>query len=162
MRSLIVSGCRLNEGLLARLLQDIPEDKWTHQPAPGIKNHPMWQLGHRAVALDGGAQLLGHKSQLPDGWGELFGMGSQPVDDPSKYPPRDVLLKAINDARERVIDAFEKATDAQLSAEPPVEWMKPVFGTVGNAVGGVMTSHEAFHNGQLSTWRRMIGLGSIM
>jgi hypothetical protein len=47
-------------------------------------------------------------------------------------------------------------------ARPAPERMRSRFPTVANVLLGLMTSHFASHLGQLSAWRRAVGLPSVL
>jgi hypothetical protein len=71
-----------------------------------------------------------------------------------------VLLQALEDAHARLADAVMKASQEVLN-QPTPEKFRNRFPTVGALLAGLMTSHEASHNGQLSAWRRAMGLPSV-
>ena len=87
-------------------------------------------------------------------------MGAKPLVDRSKYPAKAELLKALEEAHIRLADAVSKATPEAL-AEPAPERMRARFPTVGHTILALMTSHEASHLGQLSAWRRALGMPSV-
>ncbi|MFO0950957.1 MAG: DinB family protein [Isosphaeraceae bacterium] len=154
--------CKVYAAMLAlgrQILADIDADRFCVQPAPGL-NHPAWILGHLAVVSDGTIRLLGESRVLPREWGKLFGPGTNPSTDPALYPSKDELVAAWTTAHERMETAAAKAT-AELLAEPHgVDFanLKVTLPTKGDLVTHVMTSHEGFHLGQLSTWRRLAGM----
>jgi uncharacterized damage-inducible protein DinB len=70
------------------------------------------------------------------------------------------LLQKLEEAHTRLADAVTKATPEVL-AQPAPEKIRARFPTVGVLLIGMMTSHEASHNGQLSAWRRAMGLPPV-
>jgi len=161
MKSAIINTYNFNRGFLDILLKGIPAEKFTHQPV-GITNHALWQVGHLASSSDTALKLLGGQPVVSDKWRELFGNSSKPVDDPSIYPSMDEAIKTLDGIRPKLIAAFEAASDELLNSDPPIQRVKDRFGTTVNFIVFLMTSHELFHAGQLSSWRRAIGLGSAM
>jgi hypothetical protein len=147
-----------------KLVADVPDDQMCAQPVPGrILNHPAFLLGHlawvndsRASALSG--QTIGAAAK-PE-WKELFGMGAKPSADRARYPSKADLVKAFEEAHAHLGEAAAKATPDAL-AQPTPEPMRARFPTVGHMLLGLMTAHFATHLGQLSAWRRAMGLPSV-
>jgi hypothetical protein len=100
-------------------------------------------------------------SSTPAGWDELFGNKSKPLSDAGKYPDKPTLLAALEQSHARLAEAFEHADDAALARENPWEGLRRMFPTVGDLCTFMLTSHETTHLGQLSAWRRAMGLGSV-
>ena len=73
-----------------------------------------------------------------------------------------MLVATFFERQRRAIEAFRGTTDAALAAENPAEGrFKEMFPTVGGAVAFLLGGHVAMHLGQVSTWRRVMGLGSV-
>jgi DinB superfamily len=160
MKDLVLPSYNLTLNYARKLAADVPDEQMTAQPVPGrVMNHPAFVLGHLAWAGDVACWLLGQPPAHAD-WKELFGMGTTPQADRSLYPSKADLVKALEDAHARVIDALDKAAPDALTQLPP-ERMRSRFPTVGHALLGLMTSHESTHLGQFSAWRRAMGLPSV-
>ena len=160
MKDLVLPTYNLTLSYAQRLAADVPDEQMCAQPVAGrVMNHPAFLLGHLAWAGDVACGMLGQPPALAD-WKELFGQGAAPLADRSRYPSKAVLLKALEDAHGRVIDALTKAGPEVLTQLPP-ERMRSRFPTVANALLGLMTSHESTHLGQFSAWRRAMGLPSV-
>lgn len=142
------------------LTDDITEEQLTLQPAAGA-HHPAWILGHLAIACDYAALCLGGSWACPREWHELFGPGSQVQSDRSVYPSKAELLTAIEAGHARVAQAAENATEAQLS-QPREGFLADKLPLVGDMLAHLMTTHAAIHLGQLSMWRRIHGLPSVL
>lgn len=160
MRDIFIKGQDLNLWYLNALLADLPKDKLAAQPS-GLKNHPLWTLGHLLIAADGSAAMLGAAAVCPAEWKPLFGMGSKPVADIAAYPPMDAIMNTLVAARSNLGKAFLAASDADLARPNPVERMAGMFPTIGTQIALGMVSHESVHLGQLSSWRRVMGLPVI-
>ncbi len=148
----LVGYCRM-------LLAEIADERMTEQPLPGV-NHPAWILGHLAFSADLAVSRLGGEKQLPVAWTSLFGQGSKVSANRSDYPSKDDLLKAVEQRFEKARQLAQGATREQLavpsaSTNPA---MKAGLPTMREGVAFLLTAHLAVHLGQLSTWRRMIGL----
>jgi hypothetical protein len=150
VNQLLMSYCQ-------RLLADIPDERMTEQPLPGV-NHPAWILGHLAFSADRACSLLGAAKQLTAEWVSLFGPGSKPSSSRSAYPSRDELLRAVEQGFERVRQQAATATPEQLAQPSTNPAMKEALPTVREGVTFLLTGHLGVHLGQLSSWRRMIGM----
>jgi hypothetical protein len=161
MKRSVIASSDLNLGLAKMLLVGVDASLWT-KSFGDMTNHPAWQIGHLVASSNLSCKLLGGESWIDASWEELFKMGSVPTDDPTSYPGKDELWAALKNGHERVQQLFEQADDARLNQELEKPHARERFGTVGNLVVFLMTSHEMFHLGQLSYWRRAAGLGSAM
>ena len=149
----------------ARLLTaDIDESRWAEQPAPSI-NGPAWIMGHLAVVADAGVALLGGERILPPEWRQRHGPGSTPSTDRAFYPGGAELWAAYEHGHERLTAAALTAAPEAMERPQALTTTALVtrsLPTVGYLIAHIMTSHEAAHLGQLSAWRRMLGLPSVL
>ena len=124
----------------------------------GIMNHPAWVIGHltHVCQLLGG--VIGLSPWLPDDWDRRFGTGSVPVADESLYETKQNALAILHDAQLRITQAVEGLDDARLDEPFPDESYREVFPTIRHALTQVLVGHTANHIGQLSVWRRAMGL----
>lgn len=157
--TLKVSGT--NAFLFEKALSDIPEHLLCDQ-SKGFMNHPLWQIGHVALARVGAAREIGATCEFPEAWAKVFGRGSQPVADASVYPKRAELLAKYKEAVGAFHELAPKATPEQLNAAHSVAALQGVFSTVGDLVSGITCMHDSLHLGQLTAWRRAMGLPSLM
>src|SRR5690606_23094738 len=105
---------------------------------------------------------LGKPVEAPAGWEELYGIGSKPTTDKSKYAPLPELYEAMKQGHADITKLFTAASDAQLAAPTVHEGFRKHFPTTADAIAFMLVSHESIHLGQLSAWRRGIGLGSVL
>lgn len=150
-----------------RLVADLSPDKMALQPngLPGAgkpMNHAAWVLGHLAFVADFYATVLGGgQPAAPKHWGELFGMNSAPQPDASQYPAKDDLLKALVAGRDRLI-AVARAKPADFWSQPVAdEKRRARFASNTVLAVHMLVNHDAIHLGQLSAWRRALGLPSV-
>lgn len=165
MKKHILGVYGFNLAYAKRLVDDVSAEQFTAQPRVdgcAVPNHPAWVLGHLANTSGVfGATLLGVEPHQRDGWKELFGGGSKPLSDASLYPDKAALLAALEESHQHIAAAFDKAGDARLAETNPAERLRPIFPTIADMIVFIMTSHEATHLGQLSAWRRAMGLPSV-
>lgn len=153
-------GNALNLKDAGKLVADLGPEQMTAQPAPGM-NHAAWVLGHLAWAADLGPQILGEAPGFPAEWVPLFDNSSEPKADASAYPSKAELLAALEDATGRLAASLGRATPEQLAAEFPIAEFRATHPTAGDGVVFLATNHAARHLGQLSAWRRALGLPRI-
>ncbi len=143
------------------LVADIPEDDMFTQPH-GLKNHPAWLLGHLSFASDFACTLLGFASEdLGTDWGDLFGNGSKPEPDEELYPDKEELIETLEFQHARLAPIVNSCDESFFEQPLGDDNLREIFPTLGDLITYLMTSHETTHLGQLSSWRRAMGLPMI-
>jgi len=146
---------------LREQVADVAASDWVAQPN-GMVNHPAWTCGHLIFVW----QLLGGVVELPrwlpDNWEQRFGSGRLPVADASLYETKERLLAMLGDAQKRISQAVEQLDEAQLDKPFPDETYLEVFPTIRHALTQVLVAHTAFHIGQVSVWRKAMGLPQML
>ena len=170
--SMIVAGAERMLQLADALLTDVPDEQFARFAAQGggtiEANHPAFIYGHLAiypVRIFGAAGLDGSAVAPPDGYADLFENGKVCRDDPdgSVYPARAEIVEVFTRGHRGAIDAVAAMSDDQLKAKHTIEGrMAEMFPTVGHVSSFLLVGHTMMHLGQMSTWRRAIGLGSAM
>jgi hypothetical protein len=128
-------------------------------------NHPAWVLGHCGFYFTNAVELSGamvKPSARPTRYDDLFSNGSTCHDDPDGtiYPPFIELRAYYENNLKDAIEALQIAPDAALNAPHHKEGKPhPSFPTNGSLAGFLTCAHPLNHLGQVSTWRRVIGLG---
>ena len=142
---------------LREQVADVDEADMVAQPN-GITNHPMWVIGHIAFACQLLGRAIGLSHWLPRDWSNRFGTGSVPTSDITLYGSKEDVLAKLAEAQSRITEAVEQLDDSQLDQPFPVASYRPVFPTIRHALTQVLIGHTANHVGQLSVWRRAMGL----
>ncbi len=144
-------------GFLLKVLQDADDSQLCVPIADG-GNPPAFILGHLAVINDYALRFLGESRIAPPEWHKRFRPGASPKDDSSPLPTKAELLQILEAGHERLLAAAKHAEPEQMNQLQTFDFFKdtPVE-TIGDVVAHMMTSHLAFHTGQLSAWRRMQG-----
>ena len=124
----------------------------------GIVNHPAWVIGHLTYSCQLLGGVIGLAEWLPDGWAARFGTGSVPAADARLYEPKDAALAILGDAVSRVTQAVARLDAARLDKPFPDAAYRDVFPTVRHALTQVLVGHTANHVGQVTVWRRAMGL----
>jgi len=154
------------------LLKDVTPAAFARFPSPGGKviqtNHPAFVFGHLAIYPHRLMTMLGRPVGVtapPEGWEALFKAGVECRDDPQGtiYPPMAKVVEFHKGAYEAAIALIAAATDEELTQPNPGEGrMKEMFPTIGALANFLLGSHVMSHYGQVSAWRRCMGLGSAM
>jgi hypothetical protein len=161
MLQMIMEMSQRNAGLLAKMVEDVPDERMCQQP-PGLPNHAAWQIGHITLARSFVARELGASLQIPETLPPLFGRGSTPTSNRNAYPSKKDLLDRFNIAQAALMENALKVDPARLAGEHGIERLRPVFPTLGHLIVGVALFHDGFHLGQLGNWRRAMGLPSVI
>lgn len=144
-----------------RLVDDVADASFTTQPMAGVP-HPAWVVGHLAIAADAVLGCLGEKPVCPQEWWRNFGPGSVVQPDRAAYPSKAELVDAVDRGFGGVVEAAGRAAPELLAKPQNLKFYREECPTVGDLVAHLMTTHAFLHLGQLSVWRRMMGLPSAL
>ncbi len=166
---MIAASAKLALGYSERLLKDLnPEQFARFATVNGTQiesNHPAFVLGHLSLyscrIVD---QLGGDASSIKpsDEFNKVFSHEAKCVDDAEGtiYPPMDTITERYLTGLRQAIDALEIADDALFAVPNPNEAMRGKFPTVGAMHAFYVGGHTMMHLGQMSAWRRCMGLGA--
>lgn len=147
--------------MLQGVMSDIDDANITRQPVPK-GNHPAWIIGHLALSSDNLLKMMGQPTTVPENLRPLFGRGSEPQAERSIYPSKDALLQQLATVHTAVSQALPHVPREVLDRPNPVPLVQlQSLPTVGNLIMHLLTTHEAFHLGQLSAWRRAMGYAPL-
>lgn len=151
-----------------RLLKDIPAASFARLARPGglvvQSNHPAFIVGHLSLYPALILAQLGRPAgdaAPPPGYESLFKAGVACQDDPDGriYPAMDELTTFFYRSTQTAMGAVAEASDAQLLAPNPAEGRsRELCPTIGAVIGFYLNGHAMSHLGQLSAWRRMMGM----
>ena len=140
-----------------RFIEDMRHAPLT-RPTPRGGNHPLWLLGHLAVAEGRLHQIITGQPNPLEHWKPMFDWGTEPTDDPAAYPPFDEVLAAYRRLRRKTLALLDEIGDEGLDrpTKSPPPGLEEPFGTIGQALLTI-ASHQSFHGGQASVARRSTG-----
>ena len=142
---------------LREQVADVKETDMVAQPN-GIMNHPAWVIGHLTHACQMLGGVVGIPKWLPADWSSRFGIGSVPIADVSRYETKTAALSILRDAESRMVETVQRLDDSSLDQPFPDQVYLAVFPTIRHALTQVLVGHTANHVGQVSLWRRAMGL----
>lgn len=161
----ILPAARMSLGYVLALAEDIPADRWADPAIEGM-NHPAFLYGHLAIY---GNRLLGGFIDRGDLVNEVpfdaeaVAAGAPCLADASKYPTKDVVLPYLKERYETVLEALPTVPADVFTRENPVEGrFRDMLPTIGAVTCFMLNNHVMMHAGQISHWRRAIGLGPVM
>lgn len=142
---------------LREQVADVPAADMAALPA-GVANHPAWVIGHLTVTLQMLGEVIGFPPWLPAHWAGRYGTGSVPVADVAQYEAKADALAMLRDAQSRIARAVELLDDPRMAEPFPDASYLDVFPTIRHFLTQVLVGHTAFHVGQISVWRKTMGL----
>lgn len=146
-----------------KLVADLSESQMAAQPVenlPAAANHPAWVLSHLNVYLPIIEALI-KGEPFEDPKPHPFGMQSKPESDRSIYAPKAELVNEFVNQHESIIRLLEKSDDSILAQPVALPRWQAIMPLAGIALPYLMLNHENGHLGQVSTWRRVLGLPSV-
>lgn len=152
---------RRNGGYAERLVADLAPEHWTAQPFHGrVMNHPAWVLSHLCVYTPICTALL-RGEPFDDPIDHTYGQKSEVVSDPNEYDPPGELIKSYAVLHLDAERALSQVRDEVLLAATPLERWRAIHPHTGDMLVTLMVKHESGHLGQLSAWRRAMGLPRV-
>lgn len=153
-----------------KLLQGIRAEDFARKPrVQGTTieiNHPAFHFGHLGLypgRIAGLFNLPAEGLVAPEGWMDLFKIGSPCHDDPEGtiYPKMDKIVSHFTSSHENLIRILPTIPEEKLLAVSTDERSKERFPIVGSFVMYLLSAHPNTHFGQVSAWRRCMGLGPV-
>lgn len=145
----------------ARLVGDLAPEQWVAQPVPGrMMNHPAWVFAHLNLYA-GIAVQLARGEPFEDPAEHRFGQKSEPLITLDGYDGPERMLSEWRELHALGAAALATATEAVTGADNPLPRWRALHPTVGDMLVTLMVKHESAHLGQLSAWRRAMGMGRV-
>jgi uncharacterized damage-inducible protein DinB len=161
LTSAILITWRRNSAYALRLVADLTDEQFTAQPIRGrALNHPAWVLSHLNVYAPICAAMLRGEA-FEDPIEHRYGQNSEVSADPVAYRDRETLTAAYHGVHDDVEQALLAAPPEVFAAPTPLARWRTVHPTIGDMLVTLMVKHESGHLGQLSAWRRAMGLPRV-
>lgn len=154
------------------MLKGVDHAKAARFATPGgvqvVSNHPVWVFGHLALYNKRVMAMCNQPegaAAVPAEWEPLFKAGTECKDDADGklYPSLAVLSKKFFEGFDAAEAAVKAVDDSVLQEPNPTEGRsRELFPLRAHVVNFCLGPHPMSHLGQVSAWRRMMGLGSAM
>jgi hypothetical protein len=161
-------GANVTRGYAERLLKDVTPDIFARHPVVNGKvvtiNHPAFVFGHLALYPTLIAEMTGISNkgmEIPANYAALFMMGTPCHDDPTGtiYPAMNELVQTFFTSTDTLIAALDTIPLDRLDTPLENPSRRERFGSVGGFLTYILLAHPQSHLGQISGWRRCMGLG---
>lgn len=164
--NIIADSLQLSMGYAERLLRDVPPDRCSRFARVGgvvvESNHPAFIYGHLSLYAPKVLwQLSSPAPPVPEYFETLFSKDATCKDDPDLYPPMDEITAFFFEGHRMLSGALRSTPDETFAKPNPAGGkMAERFPTLGSVQAFYCGGHIMMHLGQMSAWRRMMGLGS--
>jgi hypothetical protein len=155
-----VDQCRYLLSLAETVFADLDDSHRALEPRPGVKTAG-WLIGHLTVSGDYARVLCGQTAFCPPAWPRMFNPGSQPSEEPGSYPSMAVLRETFRRVYGDLCLVAERTDPEVLAATNPFAPARAGFPRAGDFVAYLLSSHLAYHLGQLVAWRSAAGLRPV-
>ncbi len=166
---IIVAPARICRAYAERLLVGVTPQMFARKASINGKvidaNHPAWVYGHLATypaKIAAMVGLEGERFAAPAGFEAVFADKTECRDDPEGtiYPAMEVVTSAFFRTHDALFEALAGVEDAKLVVPTLDEKARQRFPLVGSRVLFMCNNHLMMHFGQVSAWRRGMGLGA--
>lgn len=161
----ILIPAKLAFGFAKQLLKDIRPDQFARLARGVQSNHPAWAFGHLSIYPDRALDLIGRTdlARHDERFVSLFQSKAPCLDDPAGtiYPSMEEIVSRYTTRTEAILGVVPEISDATLNrtlTDPMAERLP----TVGSRLAFLLGAHTMVHLGQVSAWRRFMGLPSAM
>jgi hypothetical protein len=150
-----------------RLLKDVTPAMAARFPSPGgkpiVTNHASFVYGHLALYPAKFLENAGRDFKavaMPQKYTDLFNAGVECKDDPAGtiYPPLEEIAANFKKSHTTLFKAMAEMTDADFARPPAMEKSRAFLPTMGALGSFYFLAHTMMHLGQVSAWRRCMGL----
>lgn len=165
----IADSLQLCLGYAERLLTDVTPEmfaRYANVNGQMIEsNHPAFVYGHLSIYPERIVSQLGHDASAvapSERFQELFNPSAKCQDDPdgTLYPSMEEITSTFTRNYNAALEVLKSADDAAFQGENPHEGrLRELFPSIGSMHAFYAGGHVMMHLGQVSAWRRMMGLG---
>lgn len=153
---------KMTEDWTGKLAEDVRDAPLTAPTSRG-GNHPLWVMGHLALAEGRLLNVVSGEPNPVEHWEPLFSQGTEPTADAAAYPTFDEVLGTYRELRARTLKVLDELGDEGLGRAPKnvPAGFEEFMNTNGRAML-LITLHQAGHTGQIADVRRSLGRKPLM
>lgn len=157
---------QLTAGITPAMAARKPHFERAGKPVTVDCNHATFLYGHLAIYLAKMLERCGLDTAgiaVSPEWEALFKAGAPCLDDPDGtiYPAFEAVKTHYFHATTTALNNLAGVPDSTLQQPPAEERLRARFPTIGSMINFLLLGHTSMHLGQLSTWRRCMGLASV-
>ena len=167
---MLADSLELSLSYAERLLVGVTPEKFCRLAntgrSPIRSNHAAFIYGHLSLYGPETVEHVGGDTSnlaIPAKFETVFSKDASCEDDEDGkiYPPMNEVTEFFFLANRSAVDALRNADDLVMQNSNPLEGrMAELFPTIGSLVGFYVGGHVMMHLGQMSAWRRMLGLAA--
>ena len=149
--------------MTVQLIDRIADDQFDSVQGGG--NSPKWILGHLAVGMDFGLNILGRPTEHLDAMMPTYGPGSPGgVIGDDGYTRKSLRqhFQIAGDQLAAAVIAIDDKTQSKLNQPNTTPFLTETLPTMGHLLAHVYTTHLAMHTGQLSEINRQLGRDPLL
>ncbi len=168
--TMIAASCSLGISYAERLLRDVAVADFARFARPGGQtvesNHPAFTFGHLSLyGVRIVEDLSGDVTNIrpPESFQCIFSKSATCQDDPDRtiYPNMDTVVAKFFSSYRAAEQILRDTDDGAFLQPNPMEGrLAELFPTLGAMHAFYASGHFMVHLGQVSAWRRMMGLGT--
>ncbi len=151
----IVDQLNLQTRLFKNVISGI-NDEAAHKKLDGSPNHAAWIAGHLVSSRYILVNVIGITDKEP--FPELFA-NRKSIQPDVEYPSMDELTKGWDNIAKKLTARLSEMTDEDLSKPSP--FPIPTGNNTIQGIAAFISHHEAYTIGQLSIFRRFLGLSAM-
>jgi hypothetical protein len=153
------------------LLKGITPAMFARFPSPGgtpiVTNHPAFVYGHLCLYPAKFLENAGRDFKpllMPQRYTDTCAAGVECKDDPTGtiFPPMEEIIANFKRVHAEAFKIIAEMTDEEFARPPALERSRGFMPTMGGLTTFYFMGHTMMHLGQVSAWRRCMGLGSAM
>jgi len=165
---IIADSGKLSLAYAKRMIAGVEPNQFARFASVGgtavTSNHPAFVYGHLSLYACRIVEQLGDDASSikpSEHYDKLFNHQATCVDDPTGtiYPAMDEIVAKCLAAYQLAIDTVLATDDEKFTVPNANEAMRGKFATNGSMHAFYIGGHFMIHMGQVSAWRRMMGMG---
>lgn len=147
-------------------LKGVSAKDFARMPDGITTNTPAFVFGHLSIYPDRMLEMIGRADLAKPNskYEELFSAGRECRSDPDGtiYPPMEAIVTRFNERHQALLSALPETPDEVFARPNPLDRMRERFPTIGAVAVFLLASHVMMHLGQVSAWRRCMGLAPCL
>ncbi len=146
-----------NLSYLKKLVENVSDEKLYEKQLEGF-NSAGWILGHIFVEGQDVLNFYGVEHNTSSEWDQFFRFGSGKITSLENLPTKKELLEKIEERYKIILELYLGLTEEQRLAQHPSQLLAEVYDNMDGWFAHHLTNHIAIHCGNISVWKKLIGL----